>query len=383
MMEGTHLRHVYIDMKLKNILLLLLLHAILIPLSSAEIDDEAVDVAETDATENAVVDDEKPAADPSKPLPKTAKPPRKLEGGWTLEWNDEFNGTHLDKKKWKCEYGIVRNKGASQAYVEDCVKVKDGVLKLISKAEQTKNPNYGKPGVAAWDASTRLQPFASGSVTTKGIMGFTPPGRLEFRARIPKAKGVWPAIWTMHDNQYHWPANGEIDILEHISAEPNSVHSIFRWGKKGDKVKDDEFKIGHVTRIPDLSKEFHIYVLEWDKDTMRILIDDKEVGSIQMSQAEYANGDNPLLTPCYIIMNTAIGGVGTWAPKADPADYPVEFHIDYVRYYKRKGANAKTARADSESALSSDTDKKSKKRAKSGDDSDAPASGTKKKRGRR
>lgn len=284
-----------------------------------------------------VGDDAARAVDNTKPLPKTVKPPRTLEGGWTLEWNDEFNGTKLDTKKWNYELGVTRNKGCSQAYTKENVKVKDGVLKLISEARQTRNATHGKSSVAPWAAAIKTQPYASGSVTTRGTKSFSLPGRLEFRARIPKAKGVWPALWTMHQNGYGWPANGEIDILEHISQEPNTVYSIFRWGREGKKQHDAEKKVTRTTNIPDLSKEFHTYVLEWDRERMSIYIDDREVGSIRMEQAQYPNGDNPLLSPCYIIMNTAIGGPGTWPEKADaPGQYPVTFEIDYVRYYTKK-----------------------------------------------
>lgn len=305
---------------------------------------------------------------------ETDKVPRKLPGGWTLKWNDEFNGTQLDTTKWQREQGTVRNHGASHVYVDECVEVRDGLLILHSKAEDTKNPVAGKQGgVAPWDAAREVAHYASGSVTSRGRVLFSPPGRLEFRARIPKAKGVWPAIWTMHQNTYSWPANGEIDILEHISQEPNRVYSIFRWGQEGKQRGDREKKVVRSTQIPDLSKEFHTYTLEWDRKMMRILIDDKEVGKIDIADAKYPNGVNPLLTPCYIIMNTAIGGPGTWPEKPDPAQYPVQFEIDYVRFYAKAGGAANvlpqmasdgksSAAADSDDAKSATT--KGKKGAK-------------------
>ena len=299
--------------------------------ASTEADDDNLPAAE-----GAAQAEDEPAVNNTAPLPKSAKAPHTLEGGWELEWSEEFNGTRLDTKNWNYELGVIRNEGSFQAYTKDCVKVKDGVLQLISKAEKTRNENFGKRGAGHWPSSVKTQPFASGSVTTRGTRTFSPPSRLEFRARIPKAKGVWPAIWTMHQNKYKWPANGEIDILEHISQEPNTVYSIFRWGKNGNR---QEYKITRTTNIPQYSKEFHTYVLEWDFDMMRILIDDKEVGRIDINAAKYPNGDNPLLTPCYIIMNTAIGGNGTWPEKADkPEQYPVTFEIDYVRHYTKKDA---------------------------------------------
>ncbi len=268
-------------------------------------------------------------------LPLVAAPdkaPRELEGGWVYEWGDEFNGNKLNTKKWAYELGVVRNHGSSQAYTKDCVKVKNGKLQLISRAKTTPNATY-KEGSQHWNEKIKTQPFASGSVTTRGVKHFEAPGRLEFRARIPKGKGVWPAIWTMHVNNYGWPANGEIDILEHISQEPETCYSIFRWGRNGG---NEEHKVIRTRQFKDYSKKFHTYVLEWDDDIMRILIDDEELGRVKISDANYPNGDNPLRTPCYIIMNTAIGGQGTWPETADPKDYPVKFEIDYVRYYTKK-----------------------------------------------
>lgn len=261
------------------------------------------------------------------------KAPRTLPGGWKLAWNDEFNGSKLDTSKWAYELGVIRNPGASQTYTKDCVEVKNGLLLLHSKARETRNANF-RPGSGNWIGKIRTQPYASGSVTTRGVQEFTCPGRLEFRARIPKAKGVWPALWTMHVNQYGWPANGEIDILEHISQEPDTCYSIFRWGRNGGT---EEQKVIRTTRIPDYSKEFHTYVLEWDEEVMRILIDDKEAGRVNVADATYPDGNNPLLTPCYIIMNTAIGGVGTWPEQPAADQYPVAFEIDYVRYYNKTG----------------------------------------------
>ncbi len=259
------------------------------------------------------------------------KAPQELPGGWVYAWGDEFNGTKLNTKKWAYELGVVRNHGSAHTYTKDCVKVKNGKLQLISRAKETPNSAY-REGSTAWMEQIKTQPFASGSVTTRGVKHFEAPGRLEFRARIPKGKGVWPAIWTMHVNDYGWPANGEIDILEHISQEPNTCYSIFRWGANGG---DQEHKVIRTRQFKDYSKKFHTYVLEWDDEVMRILIDDEEVGRVNIADANYPNGDNPLRTPCYIIMNTAIGGQGTWPETADPKDYPVKFEIDYVRYYTK------------------------------------------------
>ena len=280
--------------------------------------------------------------------------PETLPDGWRLNWHDEFNGSKLDTTKWKHELGVIRNRDAVQTYTKDCVKVRGGKLILISKAKETKNATYD-PKKEGWMNKLKTMPYASGSVTTRDVKHFTCPGRLEISAQIPKAKGVWPALWTMHVNQYGWPANGEIDILEHISQEPSTCYSSFRWGANG---TNREHKVIRTTNIPNYSQEFHKYVLEWDEETMRILIDDKEVGRIAMAEANYPNGNNPLLSPCYLIMNTAIDG---WAEAPDASQYPVQFEIDYVRYYT-KG----TAASEDDSAGDKEAKPKKKKKKKAG-----------------
>ena len=144
----------------------------------------------------------------------TAKPqkaPQKLPGGWVYAWGDEFNGSKLDTRKWKYELGVVRNQGSRHAYTKDCVKVRKGMLVLESRCEETPNETY-KPGGKTWFQKIKTQPYASGSITSLGTQSFTPPCRLEFRAKVPKGRGVWPAIWTMHQNKYGWPANGECGL---------------------------------------------------------------------------------------------------------------------------------------------------------------------------
>jgi hypothetical protein len=64
-------------------------------------------------------------------------------------------------------------------------------------------------------------------------------------------------------------------------------------------------------------------------------------------------------------MNTALGGQGTWPETADPKDYPVQFEIDYVRYYTRKdGAADAAADADEHPAPDKPKKKKGKKKKK-------------------
>ena len=71
--------------------------------------------------------------------------------------------------------------------------------------------------------------YTSSSVTTAGKKEFL-YGRFEVRARIPVAKGAWPAIWTLGSNM-EWPSCGEIDIMEYyqIKGVPHILANA-AWG---------------------------------------------------------------------------------------------------------------------------------------------------------
>lgn len=175
-------------------------------------------------------------------------------------------------------------------------------------------------------------------------------GRLEVRAKVPKTKGIWPAIWLLGKNKWGWPANGEIDMLENISQQPDVVYSTFHLSPDG--VSKRDASRGGTVKIDNLSDDFHTYVMEWDKDSIKLMVDDKLVKSIDLNTTNYANGaGNPFRTPFYLILNSAVGG--TWCEKApkDGQGYPVKFLVDYVRFYQTKEHAQQAKQFDPETGL--------------------------------
>lgn len=47
---------------------------------------------------------------------------------------------------------------------------------------------------------------------------------------------------------------------------------------------------GGTAKIDNLSDDFHTYVMEWDKDSIKLMVDDKLVKSIDLNTTNYANG---------------------------------------------------------------------------------------------
>ena len=84
----------------------------------------------------------------------------------------------------------------------DNVYVSDGTLKIIAKKENFIN------------SGTELE-FTSARLNSKKSFTY---GRLDVRAKLPREKGTWPAIWTLGSSleTVGWPACGEIDIMEQL-----------------------------------------------------------------------------------------------------------------------------------------------------------------------
>jgi beta-glucanase (GH16 family) len=250
-----------------------------------------------------------------------------VPSGWKLVWRDEFNGKKIDARKWNALLREHSKHNELQYYVPDDVYIEKGCLRLRSRVR-----DYGS------------QHYTSGRVDTKGK--FAPTyGRFEIRARLPGGKGLWPAHWLYPQNR-NWEmeqlmatavANGkermileerpwysEIDIMEFLGHEPNIIYGTLHY-----YTFDGQKKSSSVTwkGNSDYSKDFHVYVLEWEPDAMRWFLDG---GLIHATTNGIPN------TPHYLILNTAVGGA--WPGNPDATTTFPQFHdIDYVRVYQRQG----------------------------------------------
>ena len=139
------------------------------------------------------------------------------QDNWQLVWSDEFNTDGaLDSSVWNFEQGYARNEEV-QWYQADNAVCKDGCLVIEARKEENrKNPLYVS-GSNDWRKRRELIEYTSSSVTTAGKKEFL-YGRFEVKARIPVAKGAWPAIWTLGSGM-EWPSCGEIDIMEYYQIK--------------------------------------------------------------------------------------------------------------------------------------------------------------------
>jgi len=244
----------------------------------------------------------------------------------TVLWADEFNGTRLDASKW--QYDTSRNKEGwynkeLQYYAAnrlENLRVGGGLLTIELRKdpeEIRKLPDWGK------------QKYSSAKIVTQGKAAFR-YGFFEARAKLPCTRGSWPAFWMMPVGNEPWPQGGEIDILEHIGAQPNVVHANLHTGKYNHTQQNGR---GAQKPLATSCSAFHRYQLSWTEDEILIGVDDRAYMRVRNSEPG-DRGAWPFDKPFYLILNLAMGGDWAGAKGIDDASLPQRFEVDYVRVWE-------------------------------------------------
>ena len=259
------------------------------------------------------------AAADAPPPPETLKPPP----GWQMVWSDEFDVDGLpDPKKWAYDTAF-NQKGwfnhEQQYYsgprAENAV-VRDGRL-IITGRKETRSaaPDWGG------------QKYTSARLLTRGLGEWT-TGFFEIRAKLPCGLGTWPAIWMLGTHG-DWPANGELDIMEHIGRNPgrvmSTIHTPAGSGAHG---------VGAVVTVPDACGAFHRYQMLWTERDITFGVDGVnnltyprlDVGAAGAARAWPFDG------PQFLLLNVAIGG--DLGGPVDDSIFPVTMEVDYVRVWQ-------------------------------------------------
>ena len=236
------------------------------------------------------------------------------ESSETLVWEDQFDGRGLpDAGRWDYEVGRVRN-NERQYYTRartTNARVEDGLLVIESHRESYEGADY-----------------TSASLTSRASWTY---GRIEVRAKLPKGRGTWPAIWTLGTNirEAGWPRCGEIDIMEHVGFDPGRIHANIHTTAYNHVQGTNKGSSITVSR-PD--EEFHVYSGTWTPDRIDFFVD----GQRYFTFLKAPGGDAiwPFDKPQYLILNLAIGGSWGGQQGIDDAAFPARYVIDFVRVYR-------------------------------------------------
>lgn len=241
-------------------------------------------------------------------------------GIWELVWNDEFDYEGMpDDSKWNFDtagnkYGWGNNEQQWYTENKENVFVENGILTITALKEEAGD-----------------KPYTSARLTTKG-KGDWKYGRIEVRAKLPGGKGTWSAIWMLPtENVYgNWPRSGEIDIMEHVGYDVDSIFSTVHT-EKYNHIEDTQ--VGNAIWCNTAVSDFHVYCIEWDEKQIRSYIDDTNYFTFYNDEA----GEDawPFDQQFHLLLNLAIGGNWGGREGVDDSLFPHKMEVDYVRVYQK------------------------------------------------
>lgn len=237
-----------------------------------------------------------------------------------LLWSDEFNGNGLpDPRKWDYQaggdgWGNQELQHYTKSRMENA-RVEKGHLTITARREDFEGMKY---------TSARL--------VTKGRGEWT-YGYIEVRAKLPRGRGTWPAIWMLpaNPNGYSWPEFGEIDIMEHVGFDPGRIHASVHT-RAFNHVAGNQKTTSMM--VQDAMDAFHTYAIHWTPKFIEGSIDGKPYYRFDNSGKSHAEW--PFDAPFYLLLNVAVGGGWGGKEGVDDSIWPQSMVVDYVRVYDRK-----------------------------------------------
>jgi beta-glucanase (GH16 family) len=250
--------------------------------------------------------------------------------GYQLVWSDEFEKAGVpNPANWTYEKGFVRNEEL-QWYQPENASCKDGMLIIEARKEHKPSPMYVE-GSKDWRKSPKNIDYTSACLLTRGLQSWQ-YGRFEMRGRINISNGLWPAFWTLGLHGA-WPANGEIDIMEYYKRK-----LLANVASMGNNKKPKWFST--VKPIEELgaekwSKEFHVWRMDWDSESISLLVDGLLLNKVKLSDLKNEDGSNfhPFMQQHYLLLNLAMGGMN--GGDLGDTKFPNRMEVDYVRVYQK------------------------------------------------
>ena len=253
-----------------------------------------------------------------------------------LVWSDEFSNAagspaQPDPAIWAYDTG---GSGWGNAELETYCAWGSSIAPCNTA---TPNAYVGTDGylhIAALQPSAGV--YTSARLKTQGLFSFQ-YGRLEFRAQVPEAQGLWPAGWLLGNNvaTINWPGCGEQDVMERVNAATNpdfNQGSVHGPGFTGISVGSPYHFPAGVT-----ASTWHTYGMIWKPGTVSYYVDDPANIYATFSNASLT-GLSGATWPFdggqsnFIILNLAVGGSYPGAP-TPATPFPAQILVDYVRLY--------------------------------------------------
>jgi beta-glucanase (GH16 family) len=193
-----------------------------------------------------------------------------------------------------------------------------GHLVITARAER----HTGREGITRQFTSARLQTFKKFQFRY---------GLVEARIKIPSGAGLLSQFWMLGTEAYRpagWPASGEIDAMEVLGSQPNTVkgslHGPWAWPSRGVTAA--------VKSATPLSEGFHVYGVEWRPRRINFLLDDAVYRTIRESQLPPGTAW-PFRHPYFLLLDLVVGGTAAHVPRS-ATPFPTQMLVDWMRVWQ-------------------------------------------------
>jgi len=226
---------------------------------------------------------------------------------WEKVFDCEFDSPE-DLKKWNVIKKWDNANDELQAYRPDAVTVRDGLLYIQAKREDTVDGG-------------KQRNYTSGRMDTRRKFAIK-YGRFDCRFKVPRGKGFWPAFWLLPESD-RWPP--EIDWMEILGHRPEIIEVTNHYGKHKNGNHPWHGPVRYEAK-PSFADEFHTLTGIWNANEIICYVDGKQIS---------LSHDGVPHEKMYLILNLAVGGSLPGSPDAT-TPFPSDFVVDFVRVYKLK-----------------------------------------------
>ncbi len=230
--------------------------------------------------------------------------------GFNLVWADEFNASGINAQNWGYDLGgggWGNNELQVYTSLSENAFVQDGKLHIVATKQ---NNSYRSARLLSKDKKTFVY------------------GRIDFRAKMPIGKGIWPALWMLGNNfgTVGWPRCGEIDIMEYLGHEPKKIYGTIHYNFGGLRSAGSSYLL---TSADNFNSKYHIFTLLWSEYGMTWYVDYQPYFSVKDTDISF----EAFKLPQFFIMNVAVGGIWPGNPDAN-TQFPQTMMVDYVRLFQ-------------------------------------------------
>ena len=249
---------------------------------------------------------------------------------WQLVWEDDFNIGSLDTNTWS-RIGLFKSP-KWKVPMEKWREVKNCFRYITAEDPRVvtfDESNIHLKGIINPDSLIGdPRPYLTGGIYSWGKFAFQ-YGRIEIKAKLDQAYGMWPAIWMLSEKDiYPNQHNGEMDIMETLNHDDfahQTTHNHYTI-----TLNQTEPKKSATAKID--TTDYNIYSVSWYPDKLVYAING--VKSYEYPKVRGAGTFQwPFDQPFYLIIDQQMEH--EWPGMiTHPEELPISMTVDWVRLYQ-------------------------------------------------